>query len=225
MMKKYNIKQLLIYCFMLFITCILKNQYLPEIINDSSSFIPFRILIFYSKNTYINFVWLIPIISSVFILSSSLYYRLINFDVRLKNRQRYLFKLLKESLKQNIFMSIMTIVIQWILFMFAFNFTIEINVDIFQVVIKYIIEIYLLSIIIVFLALLINNYIYSYIITVSTMIILLNSFVVTFIPFINIYCDYTIRFVDVLSIVLLVVSINHIYRNKDLGGVKNEVDC
>ena len=222
-MKKYNKKQLLIYISILVLTCILKIPYIPEIIDDYS-LIPFNIIVYYSKNSYINFVWLIPIVSSSFILSSTLYYKLINFDTRFKNRYRYLLQLIKDNLLSSILFSILTTLIQWLVFMLYFKFNIEINVMLCIIIIKYALEIYLLSISILIISLLINNFIYSYVIIISTIIILINSFRVSFLPFVNLYCDYNINIIDMIILFILALLIKFIYEKKDLGGVKNETN-
>lgn len=223
-MKKYNKKQLLIYISILVLTCILKIPYIPEIIGDYS-LIPFNIIVYYSKNNYINFVWLIPIVSSSFILSSTLYYKLINFDSRFKNRYRYLLKLMKDNLCNSILFSIFTTLVQWMIFMIYFKFTIEMSSMLCIIIIKYALEIYLLSISILTISLLINNFIYSYVIIISTTIILINSFRVSFLPFVNLYCDYNINIIDIIMLFILALLIKFIYEKKDLGGVKNEIDC
>jgi hypothetical protein len=206
------------------ITCILKIPYIPEIIDDYS-LIPFKLVIYYSKNNYINFVWLIPIVSSSFMLASTLYYKLINFDTRFKNRYRYLLRLLKENFWSSILFAIFTTVIQWFIFMIYFKFNIEMSEMIYLIIIKYALETYLLSISILAISLLINNFIYSYVIMISIVIILINSFRTSFFPFVNLYCNYNINIVDVIVISILVLLIKFIYEKKDLGGVKNEVDC
>ena len=161
-MRRYNKKQLMIYIFILVITCILKMPYITEIIDDYS-LIPFNIVVYYSKNNYINFVWLIPIVASSFILTSTLYYKLINFDVRFKNRYRYLLELLKDNLWSSILFALFTTIMQWLIFAIYFKFNIEINEMLCIIIIKYALEIYLLSISILIISLLINNFIYSYI--------------------------------------------------------------
>ncbi len=221
MMKRYDKKKLLLYIFIILIVCILKKPYLPEIIDDYSH-IPFNILAFNSKNSYINFVWIIPIISSTFILTSSLYYKLINFDTRFKNRKRYLFECLKENFVQSIWFAMITILMQWFIFMFTFKFTIQINEMVFLIIIKYMLETYLLSSSILFLSLLIDNFIYSYTIVISSVIILINSFKFSFVPFVNLYCNYNINISDALLIIILILFMNFIYRKKDLGGAKYE---
>lgn len=223
-MKKYNKKHLLIYTSILVLTCILKMPYIPEIIDDYS-LIPFNIVVYYSKNNYINFVWLIPILTSSFILASTLYYKLINFDTRFKSRYRYLFKLLKNNLWNSILFSIFTTLIQWLIFMIHFKFNIVINETLCLIIIKYALEIYLLSISILVISLLINNFIYSYIIIISIIIILINSFRVTFFPFVNLYCNYNINIIDIVMIFAWILLIKFIYERKNLGGVKNEIDC
>lgn len=223
-MKKYNKKQLLIYISILVLTCILKIPYIPEIIDDYS-LIPFNIIVYYSKNNYINFVWLIPIISSSFILSSTLYYRLINFDTRFKSRYRYLLQLIKYNLLSSVLFSILTTLIQWLIFTIYFKFSIEINVMLCIIIIKYALEICLLSTSILIVSLLINNFIYSYVIIISTIIILINSFRVSFLPFVNLYCDYNINIIDIIMLFILALLIKFIYEKKDLGGVKNEINC
>lgn len=222
MLKKQNKKQLLIYILILLITCILKFPYLPEIIDDSS-FIPYNILIFYSKNNYINFVWLIPIITSTFIISSSLFYALMNFDTRFGNRDRYLLKMLKEGFIKNILFSILTIIAQWIIFITIFKFKISLNEALLIVSVKYIIELYLLSIIILSISLLINNYIYPFVINISMVILLINLSKVSSIPFVNLYCNYNISIFDTITVLILIIIIKLIYNKKDLGGVENEV--
>lgn len=222
-MKKYNKKQLLIYISILVLTCILKMPYIPEIIDDYS-LIPFNIVVYYSKNNYINLVWLIPIVASSFILASTLYYKLINFDTRFKSRYRYLLKLLKDSLCSSILFSIFTTITQWLIFMICFKFKIEMNEMLFVIIIKYALEIYLLSISILTISLLINNFIYSYVIIISTIIILINSFRVSFFPFVNLYCDYNINIIDIIMVFVLVLLIKFIYKKKNLGGVKIEID-
>lgn len=223
-MRRYNKKQLMIYIFILVITCILKMPYITEIIDDYS-LIPFNIVVYYSKNNYINFVWLIPIVASSFILTSTLYYKLINFDVRFKNRYRYLLELLKDNLWSSILFALFTTIIQWFIFAIYFKFNIEINEMLCIIIIKYALEIYLLSISILIISLLINNFIYSYVIIISIIIILINSFRVPFFPFVNLYCDYNINIIDIIMVFILVLLIKSIYEKKDLGGVKNEIDC
>ncbi len=224
MMRRYNKKQLMIYIFILVITCILKMPYITEIIDDYS-LIPFNIVVYYSKNNYINFVWLIPIVASSFILTSTLYYKLINFDVRFKNRYRYLLELLKDNLWSSILFALFTTIMQWLIFAIYFKFNIEINEMLCIIIIKYALEIYLLSISILIISLLINNFIYSYVIIISIIIILINSFRVPFFPFVNLYCDYNINIIDIIMVFILVLLIKSIYEKKDLGGAKNEIDC
>lgn len=223
-MRRYNKKQLMIYIFILVITCILKMPYITEIIDDYS-LIPFNIVVYYSKNNYINFVWLIPIVASSFILTSTLYYKLINFDVRFKNRYRYLLELLKDNLWSSILFALFTTIMQWLIFAIYFKFNIEINEMLCIIIIKYALEIYLLSISILIISLLINNFIYSYVIIISIIIILINSFRVPFFPFVNLYCDYNINIIDIIMVFILVLLIKSIYEKKDLGGAKNEIDC
>ena len=224
MMRRDNKKQLMIYIFILVITCILKMPYITEIIDDYS-LIPFNIVVYYSKNNYINFVWLIPIVASSFILTSTLYYKLINFDVRFKNRYRYLLELLKDNLWSSILFALFTTIMQWLIFAIYFKFNIEINEMLCIIIIKYALEIYLLSISILIISLLINNFIYSYVIIISIIIILINSFRVPFFPFVNLYCDYNINIIDIIMVFILVLLIKSIYEKKDLGGAKNEIDC
>ncbi len=224
MMKKCNKKKLLIYVSILVLTCILKMPYISEIIDDYS-LIPFNTIVYYSKNNYINFVWLIPIVSSSFILSSTLYYKLINFDTRFKNRYRYLLKLMKDNLWNNILFSMLTVLIQWLIFMTYFKFNIEMSAILCIFVIKYILENYILSISILTLSLLINNFIYSYVIIISIIIVFITSFRVSFLPFVNLYCNYNINIIDITVLFVLALLIKFIYEKKDLGGGKNEVDC
>ncbi len=223
MMRKYDKKKLLLYIFIILISCILKKPYLSEIIDDYFR-IPLNILAFSSTNSYINFVWMIPIISGTFLLTSSLYYKLINFDTRFKNRNRYLFECLKENLGQSILFTMITIFIQWFIFMYTFKFNIPINEITFLIIIKYMLETYLLSISILAFSIFNNNFIYSYAIVISIIIILMNFFKLSFIPFINLYCNYNINIIDILLIVILILFIKFIYRKKDLGGVKYEID-
>ncbi len=222
-MKKQNKKELLIYALIITITCVLKFPYIAEII-DESTFIPYDILIFYSKNNYINFVWLIPIIANVFIVSSSLYYTLMNFDTRFRNRNKYLLKILKESIIKNVLFALIAIIIQWIIFILIFKFKISLSVVLLTICLKYAIEIYLFSIIIMSIALVINNFIYSFVINISLMILLINSFRLPFVPFVNLYCNYKINIFDTIILLTLIIVIKLIYSKKDLGGIKNEID-
>lgn len=223
MMMKFEKKQLIIYIFVLTLICALKKPYIPDVISSYSS-IAFDIVIFYSKNYYINFIWFIPIATSSFILSSGMYYRLIRFDLRFKNRERYFLKILKTNILNCIIFTILTAVIQWILFMLIFKFNIKIDKVLFLIIMKYATELFLIITIIVFISLMINNFIYSYMLVISLTILLISSLKLEMLPLVNLYIDYNIRLFDILLVCALLYIMRIVYNRKDLGGVRNEID-
>ena len=217
MSKRYQIAYILI----LIIIFFLKRPYFNEICQEGG-IIPYKILILYSDNLMLNFLWLVPIILNVFIVSKYLYYKLISFDTRYRNRRKYFINIIMNSLKLHIYIASLIILLQWFMCFLTFDIHIEINILLLIIYMKYIIELYLVNIVILIIAMLINNYIYSLIIVLFIILLALQFVNCFYIPFITLYTSYKINFVDILILILLIFIIRRIYINMDLGGIKNE---
>lgn len=222
MMKKLNKKELSIFIAILLITFALKYPYLSECIQGGETY--YRILIIYTNNYYINVIWLIPILVTTFLVSNVGYDQLLNFEMRYHNRTTYFKEIIKRSFGRSLLFSSLSILIEWLLFTLIMNYPFTFNEVIVNITLKYIIEIYLLSLAIVVLSIIINNYIYSFLGIIAIMFIFIEKFRYFYIPFVSLFADYTLNIINIVILFLLYIVLKKVYNRLDLGGVKNEVN-
>ncbi len=191
---------------------------------EETSVASYYAIVHFTNNTVFNLIWITPIVLNILIISKNIYFELINFDTRYKNRKRYFIKKLKKNFFNHTLMCTITILIQWFTFIFIFNLPIEINFVSFIIFIKYIFEIYLVIILILFLSLMFDNYIYSFISTVALMFLLVATTKNFYIPFVTLFVDYRINLINCLLFIFLYLKAMQLYKRLDLGGVKGETN-
>ncbi len=210
-----------IYLTIILVTCYMKIPFLLEM-RSWMNVSYYKIIIDFSKNNIYNFIWFIPVILNIFLISKNMYYKLIKMNPRYKNRKTYYFSIIKDNIKNHIILGTFTILVQIILFTIIFQLPIETKTIFLIFYFKYIIETFLLIMIIVIGALVIDNFIYSIIIVTCTVLVLLNSFKCFYIPFVSLYVNYNINYVDFFIIIILIFILKSLYIKIDLGGVKDE---
>lgn len=218
-----NKKNIVIFIVLLLVVVFLKYPFVDEIIHNSE--LPFyTTLIATSKNNFVNFIWFIPIMLNIFVVSKDIYYKLINFDQRYKNRHLYFKTKIKENFILHLLISCITAIGQWILFAIILKTNIIIGKMIIIFFFKYVIELYLVSIIILMISLLVSNYIYTFIFILLIIHLLINSVKLFYIPFISLYVKCNLNIIDIFILIELIILTNKIYKRLDLGGIKNEID-
>ena len=222
MMKKWNKKELSIFLAILLITFALKYPYLSECIQGNETY--YRTLIIYTNNYYINVIWLIPILVTTFLVSNVGYDQLINFEMRYHNRTTYFKEAIKQSFGRSLLFSSLSILIEWLLFTLIMNYPFTFNEVIVNITLKYIIEIYLLSLIIIVVSIIANNYIYSFLVIIAIIFICIEKFRYFYVPVVSLFADYTLNIINIVILFLLYIILKKIYNRLDLGGVKNEVN-
>lgn len=222
MMKKININYIPFFFLITIITIILKYPYLHDVVQQNNSY--HNLFIFYCNNTYINIVWFIPILIQLLIITYEYYNKLIIFEVRYKNRKKYLNELFKESIIKHSTLSIITFLTQFLFYYTIFNNKNPINMIIIYSFIKYTFELYLFEIIIITISILTTNYIYSYIISIIASLLIIISKKLTFLPFVTLFQSYTFNLINILVLIAFYIIIAKIYKNIDLGGVKHEIN-
>ncbi len=218
-----NRKDMILYSIVLIIVILLKKAYLNEICVQASVASYYTIVNF-SNNSIFNLIWITPIVLNILIISKNIYYELINFDTRYKNRKRYFIKKIKKNFFVHILICIITILIQWFTFKFIFNLPIDINLVSLNILLKYIFEIYFIIIIILLFALMFDNYTYSFIYTIALMFLLVATTKNFYIPFVTLFSNYRINLINCLFLIILYLIIKRLYNRIDLGGVKIETN-
>lgn len=218
-----NKKNSILFIIVLALVMFLKYPYLNEIGQDSE-FAFYHLLITFSKNNLVNFIWFIPILFNIFVISKDIYYKLVSFDARYHNRNRYWNAKMKENIVQHFLICCITILGQWILFVIFSEVEITINGLLIIFFLKYFVELYLTSIIILVISLLIHNYIYAFIIVLITILLFISSAKLFYIPFVSLYVGYNLNIFNILILIGLIILTRKIYRKLDLGGVQNEID-
>ena len=225
-MKKIDIKKIIIYILVIIIICFLKKNYIYSIGNGEESFIK-DILVYWKDNQVVNIIWFLPIIYEIFVISKKYFYKLIYFDVRSKNRKKYIKKVLISFMIESFCFIFLLELSQLVIINFLIPNTIRINIDGLVFILKYVIENIFLIVEIIFVALLIKKLMYSIIlILILNFLILISSMNLSlistqiYIPFVNIYFESGSSLITMLIILIGIIMIKKIYLKYDIGGME-----
>lgn len=219
-MKKINIRELLFILLSLLFICFLKKNYLLSTTIDSHEDFIYKCIIFFGNNTIVNLIWFIPFLIDIYIFAKNFYYKLLHFDVRFKNRKKYLNHTLIiytfYSLVFNLFIALSQIVI--LILLIQRNFASSSFIIAF--IIKYALELTVLNLIIIYIAIHIKNFIYATLLVIVIIVIILNlAYNNIYLPFLNLFSDSKIQVNTLLIIILMILLIKKHYLHCDIGGI------
>lgn len=219
-MKKVNWKKWIVLGILILGVCILKYPYV--LADENSELFIKRIFVIWGKEQYVNLIWFLTFFIIFFYSTNELCSRLEHFEMRFKNRKRYIIYLLKSSILQFLIVNFVVIFLQvLILSMIA---KMKITMIPWMFFMHYVVEMLVSMLTIIVLYLLTKNYIVAYIIFIG---VILLSLIITngvpFIPVISLFSKQKFNFVSVIFIVVNIYVIYKIYLHYNIGGMKYEV--
>ncbi len=226
-MKKIDLKKIIIYILVIVIICFLKKNYIYAISTGEASTLVKDILIYWGDNQVVNIIWFLPIIFEIFVISKKYFYKLNSFDLRSKNRKKYIKKVLISFIVESFCFILALELSQLFIINFFIPNSLNINIDDLIFILKYVIENIFLIFEIMLVALLFKKLMYSiifflilnFIILISSMNLSLISTQI-YIPFVNIYFGSGNFLVTILIILIGILIIKKIYLNYDIGGME-----
>lgn len=219
-MKKINNKRLIIFTILIIIISLLKANY--------QMYNPKEMIVFWDSEQLVNLIWLFPIVFIILVLSKDLYNKITNFDLRYKSRKRYINKtLLKTYLYFSIYI-ILTQLFQIILINILTRKNILINLEDILFIFDLNIEILCIISTISLIAILIKNYMYSFVINISLILIILvlliNIKVINnniYLPFIRLYTNANGTIITIIILIIELFLIKRKYLKLDIFGGEN----
>lgn len=197
--------------------CILKYPYIER---ESTNFIK-QILVTWQGNQYVNLVWFLSFLVIIYHSTNPFCQKLEYFEMRFQNRKQYIKYLLKKEIISTIGITILTITLQIILLAIISHCQIKEIPWLF--ILHYIIEMISINLILIFLYLLLKNYIYTYLTIIGTLLILLSIHPNILLPFISLFYNIPVNPISIVLIPINLYGIYTIYLHYDIGGVKYEV--
>lgn len=224
-MKKSNLKNILIYLIIIIFICLLKKDHILSITIDKVSIRD--ILIYWSDNQIVNLIWFLPSLFGMCAIAKKSFDKIINFDMRYKNRSRYINKVLISHVIKSFIFYFLLAIIQIILIPIFIKQNIIINLDDLTIILRFVIENMFLTTFVILLTMVMKNIMYSLIITMTSVFILLIAVVNLhlipnniYIPFINMYLNNNELLTPFIIIILLII-IKKMYMHYDIGGIEN----
>lgn len=219
-MKTFDRNSIVVFIVSMICIGLLKMVYIPSLEGEVFSDIFYQYYIFYGESPMVNLIWLAPTLFILFFVGKEMYLRLMNFNIRYHNRNRYIREIFKLVIVQSLGYLSIGILIQLVFLLMKVNIPITINLDILLFIIKYSIEIVALTIILLLLALLLENFTYSFLVVVATIVILLLTIRNFYIPFISLYVSPIPNVISIIIIMVVGILLYKVYVKKDLHGGK-----
>ncbi len=221
--KKINFSNILIITLFIIIICLLKLTYIASLPSDLYCVFFKSLVIFWGSSQFVNLIWILPILISLFIVSYKYYIKFINFDTRFKNRRKFFNKTIFNLLVYSIICNLFILFSQFFIIGLFQKVEFEYSNVLVIFILKYILENIFIILLTILLSIIVNNYIYSYIIVI---IIIISSLIIieknNFIPYISLYTNNDINYITVILIIFMIFILKKIYLKLDLGGVKND---
>ena len=222
-LNRINYKKIILTFVMIIIICLLKYNYINDTSYQDSAELMRNFLIFWGNNYLINLIWILPILMNLVFVSKKYYFKLINFDTRYKNRNKYILNFIKNCLIYSFFYNLVLILIQIFIIGFLSNSDISFSIETIKLIISYILENTFLNFLLIFLALNIRNYMYSLLLIIILCVILLTTFSNNiYIPFVSLYWTNNINFITIALLILVLFFIRKKYLKFDIGGYEND---
>ena len=216
---KINLKEIISFAFMMGIICFFKTIYINSITYTSYSDLVSNILIFWNKNQFVNLIWFLPVLMNLFFVSKKYYEKLVVFNPRYGNRYNYVSYVIRDcfiySFAYNLIVALSEIIFITLFIKASYYFSFELIKN----VLLYVLINIFLDFVTLYLCLLINKYMYSFLIVISICIMFLvvsNNFTLSFLK------TYFIIYVLVI-IILVIYLIKGKYQKIDIGGLERDI--
>lgn len=227
MMRKINLRKLILFILIIAIICILKNAFISSIDGEGYAYFIRRVLVSWDESQFLNIIWLLPIMFSIYIIARNHFFKIHHFDTRYNNRKHFINKFLIKCCLSSIIVNFLIAFLQVIVLSLTTKTSIMINIDVVTIFVQYIIESTFLNIVIILCAMYIKNFMYTYIIflifIILSLTIIVNLSLVgenPYLPFINIYYSDKINVITILLTIAVIYFIKKLYIRYDiLGGV------
>lgn len=224
MKKQFNKKEVIFY-FLLLIICLLlkmEREYLKDSL-DGIIFIKQALFTFEKEQIIDNFIFLLPFFVQLFFVGKRLYFKLGHFQIRYKNRRRYLCHCFLDFIVVGSVFSILLILTHTLPYIYLYQIRFPITLSVIGYVFKIIVELLTFDLILVFLFLLMKRYSYCYLVLTIVFTILQQFYQRTYIPVISLFITDTFDMKICFLFGLLCILIYFIYTRMDMGGEMDEV--
>ena len=225
-MKKIDLKKIIVYLLIMMCFCLLKKNYIYGVSNGTVSFVRF-ILAYWGENQLVNLIWFLPIMFEIYVLSKKYFYKLSHFDMRYRNRKKYVASvLLSFAIESFLFILAIAFAQLTIIGLFTQN-KLAINFTDLVFVFQFIIENILLVFTIILFALLIKKLMYSLVVVIIITLVILTLTInlalipnSIYIPFIDIYIGNSNFVLTAIIVLIETILIKKTYLNYDIGGME-----
>ena len=226
-MKKIDIKKIVIYVLVIICICFLKKNYIYSICNSDGTSLIKILLVYWSDNQLVNIIWFLPLLFGIFIILKKYFYKLNYFDLRFRNRKKYINNVLISLGIESFLIVLLTALCQLVIIFFLIPNIFNINFSDFLFLLNYTTENVFLIIEIMLIALITKKLMYSLIFVIIvnfiTLVLTINLSLLSsqiYLPFINVYLGNNNSVVTILIILIELMIIKKIYLHYDIGGME-----
>lgn len=175
--------------------------------------------IYYGEDMMFNTIWLTPLLATLFFITKSIYIKIMNFNIRYKNRKAAIRNILLQLYGYGIVFILLSLVIQLPLFILNTSYGVEFEFRIIIFVFKYWIELMSASTVIIVVAVFLKNYTYSFVIVCSLFLLLLTGYQSYYFPIVSLYVNDNINLLSILiQLGMLFILYNNYLKTDVLGG-------
>lgn len=216
-----NNRDLVYLIIVIFISSILKANYQQFNVKD--------MLIYWNDLQIVNLIWFFPIVFIIFFFSKKFLNDINHFDVRYKNRKKYIEKVI---LKNLLIIFIGALVIQIVHINLINIFSKKIIVITFKdllFILELTFEILFVCFNVAFIAMIIKNYIYSFVTNVMIILFMLISSINlnmfyknNYFPLVRMYLGEKGIIITIILFVLIIIVIRRTYLHHDMIGGAND---
>lgn len=219
-MRKINLRKVLLLTLTIMCICLLKKNYIHSFDLENYNTLAYEWIIFWGSNPIVNLIWILPILLNLYIVAKHFYFKTLFFDMRYKNRKKYIVHILKScylySLLFNFFVTFLQIAILNI-----FIGKIEsINLSIILFFIRYALCNCLFNLMVIYISLHIKSFVYAFIIFVTVIIVGLHVLEInTHFSLRNLFFNNEIQAFEILIMIIVTFLIKKFYLFYDIGGI------
>ena len=204
-LNKINYKKAIMLFLIIIIICFFKIIYIKDLANINFTKLVHYFLVFWGNNNFVNLIWLLPILMNLLFVSKKFYLKLMKFDTRYKNRNKFVLNTIKDCLLYSGAFNFFLIITQVAIITFLIKSNISFSIELIKFIFSYILENTFLNFLIIFLALIIRNYIYSLLMVIILCIIMLTIIPNNiYMPFVSLYCTSDINYMTILLLIGLI---------------------
>lgn len=221
-MKRTSRKDLLVFLIVILAVTYLKSIYFYDIYEGKNW--QYQLFIYFGNNQIVNIIWLIPIIVQVFFISKNIYVEMCHFDLRYRNRNRFLKQIIVYFIKEHIIYTIISIVVQMLGLMLIVKVPMYLESYMIEFIGQYFIEIIFYIALLIIVSLLTSHYVLSFVVELCILIMMVMFFKNSYIPVVTLFSNYYFNYITVPCIFVIFYIIKKIYIAKDLiGGIRYDI--